>query len=464
MTTRRTAVKFIAGAGVGALFTPAPWRLIRDTALWSENWPGIPRPKRGPITAKTTFCTLCPAGCAVRAKCVGEQPVAMAGVNGGLCPLGVIGHHLPYYPDRVKKGPVEEARAAVAKADPAKKVAVLDLRPGRTASALYRKAMEAQGGIYLAPPQPGASVNLAAAKTVVSLGAPLLEGWLPAAEVFAARDRFRLVQIEAEYSRTAALADTWLPEANAADVARRAEGPVLVIDARMSAAAIAPNKELGSWGTTAQAAPETGAADLAAVADGSIGVLYIDESNPGEYIPWPEIAPKLAQGAVTVAFAWSPNGYARHAQFVLPAAVFPEALDDAPGGRVTTPLVKAPEGVVDPVEFIAKASLADALKEVKPREQDGWLTPYTGALDATAAALSTKLYQESKLLLAPRQVAVGPSAGFAENDAAFLETSRGKVAVRVAIDAGLPAGKSRYVATPEVLDICGAEAPKVVRA
>src|SRR5205823_1580009 len=61
MTTRRTAVKFIAGAGVGALFTPAPWRLVRDTALWSENWPGIPRPKRGPISAKTTVCTLCPA-------------------------------------------------------------------------------------------------------------------------------------------------------------------------------------------------------------------------------------------------------------------------------------------------------------------------------------------------------------------------------------------------------------------
>src|SRR4051812_30846238 len=160
MTTRRTAVKCIAGAGVGALFTPAPWRLIRDTALWSENWPGIPRPARGPISAKTTFCTLCPAGCAVRARCVGEQPVAIAGVNGGLCPLGVMAHHLPYYPARVKQGPVEEARAAVAKADPSRRVAVLDLRPGRTASKLYRKAMEAEGGLYLAPPQPGASVNL----------------------------------------------------------------------------------------------------------------------------------------------------------------------------------------------------------------------------------------------------------------------------------------------------------------
>jgi len=463
-TTRRTAVKFIAGSAVGVLFTPAPWRLVRDTALWSENWPGIPRPKRGPISAKTTFCTLCPAGCAVRARCVGEQPVAMAGVNGGLCPLGVTGHHLPYYPGRVKQGPVEEARAAVAKADPSKKVAVLDLRPGRTASAIYRKAMEERGGVYLAPPQPGASVNLAAAKSVVSVGAPLLEGWLPPAEVFAVRDRFRLVQIEAELSRTAALADEWLPQADVAAVARRLEGPVLVIDRTMSAATIEMNKALGGWGKTVQAGPATGAASLASVADGSIGLLYIDETNPGQYIPWPEIEPKLAADAVTIVFAWSREGYGRHAKFVLPTAVFPEALDDLPNGRVTTPLMKAPVGVVDPVEFIAKASLADALQEVKPKDEAGWLTPYTGAFDATAAALSTKLYQESKLLLGPGQVAVGPAAGLAENDAAFLSTSRGKLPVRVVVDAGLPAGKARFLATPEVLDLCGSEEPRVVRA
>jgi hypothetical protein len=464
MTTRRTAVQFLGGAAIGALFTPAPWRLVRDTALWSENWPGIPRPKRGPIQAKTTFCTLCPAGCAVRARCVGEQPVAMAGVNGGLCPLGVTGHHLPYYPDRVKHGPVEEARAAVAKAEASKRVAVLDLRPGRSASSLYRKAMEARNGFYLAPPQPGASVNLAAAKSVVSVGAPLLEGWLPPSEVFAVRDRFRLVQLERGFSRTAALADEWLPAGDAREIARKLEAPVLVIDPSMSPAILALNKELGGWGATVQAAPDYGIAELAAVPNGSIGVLYIDESNPGEYVPWPEIAPKLAPGAVTIAFTWSPAGYARHAKFVLPVAVFPEALDDLPNGRVTTPLLKPPAGVVDPVEFIAQASLADALKEVKPSPQSGWLTPYTGALDATAAALSTKLYQESNLLLAPRQVAIAPAAGLAQNQAAFLETSRGKLAVRLVVDAGLPPGKLRYLPTPDVLDLCGAEQPKVVRA
>ncbi len=94
----------------------------------------------------------------------------------------------------------------------------------------------------------------------------------------------------------------------------------------------------------------------------------------------------------------------------------------------------------------------------------GWLTPYPGVFDATAAALSTKLYQESRLLLGPRQVAVAPGAGLEDNAAAFLETSRGKAPVRVVLDGGLPPGKARYMATPEILDLCGAEAPKVVRA
>src|SRR6185369_75194 len=133
-TTRRGILQFIGGSAVGTLFTPAPWRLITDTALWSENWPGIPRPARGEIRTRLTNCALCNAGCAVRARCVGDQPVAMAGVNGGLCPFGVSGHHLPYHPARLRTGPVKEATDAVAdaiaKRRDGERVAVLDLRPG----------------------------------------------------------------------------------------------------------------------------------------------------------------------------------------------------------------------------------------------------------------------------------------------------------------------------------------------
>ena len=81
-TTRRDLFKFVGGSAVGALFTPVPWRLITDTALWSENWPGIPVPARGEIRTRFTNCSLCTAGCAVRVRSIGDQPVALAPVAG----------------------------------------------------------------------------------------------------------------------------------------------------------------------------------------------------------------------------------------------------------------------------------------------------------------------------------------------------------------------------------------------
>ena len=111
--TRRDIFKFAGGAVAGAFFTPAPWRLITDTALWSENWPGIPRPARGEIRARFTNCGLCPAGCAVRARCVGDQPVSLAGLHGGLCPFGLTAHQLPYHPARLRQGPIAEAASAL---------------------------------------------------------------------------------------------------------------------------------------------------------------------------------------------------------------------------------------------------------------------------------------------------------------------------------------------------------------
>ena len=442
MTTRRNAIKFIAGAGVGALFTPAPWRLIRDTALWSQNWPGIPKPPRGAIAEKTKVCTLCPAGCAVRAKCVDGQPVAMAGVGGGLCATAVTAHQLPYWPERVKQGPVEEAKAAVAKVGAAERVAVLDLRPGRAASAVYRKAMAARtDGLYLAPRQPGVAVNLGAAKTVISIGAPVLDGWVAPSAAWAARDKFRLVQVEPELSRTAALADKWLVRGNASKMAPQAEGPVLVADPAMSPLAVSLSSR-----ETCMTLPPNGAADLQRVADGSIRLLYVDESQPGAYIPWPEIAPKLAKDAVVIAFAWSKEGYARHATFVLPAAVFPEA----------TEVMPAPEWTVDPVEFIA-GEKAEGKAEGLP---EGFLR--VNPATAWVGPMSSKLCQESELLLAPRQVAVHPGAGMAERSRAFLATGLGKVAVEVVHDAALPPGGVRYLPTPEILDL--GEMPKVVAA
>jgi len=382
----------------------------------------------------------------VKARCVAEQPVSLAGAEGGLCPLGVTGHHLPYHPRRLKSGPVQEARAAVDGAlARGARPAVLDLRPWRPASALYRQAMAERKGFYLAPPMPAVTVDLAAARTVISLGVPLLDGWLPPARVWAARDRFRLVQIEPMLSRTASLADDWMPACgDVAALARRSEAPVLVIDPEMTAPTVALNRELGGWGKTVLPAEGEPAAAMAAVPDGAIGVLYIDESGPGAYLPWPRIEPKLAPNAVVVALAWWRDGYARHTRLALPTPVYPEP-----------ELVKAPAGTVDAAEFITGQHAAEAAA--------GACRPWTGAV-AVATPLYTKLYQESGLLLAPGQVALPPAAGLAAKERAYLETSRGRLAVEVAIDASLPPGRFDFVATPEILDLCDTEQPKVVRA
>jgi anaerobic selenocysteine-containing dehydrogenase len=96
---------------------------------------------------------------------------------------------------------------------------------------------------------------------------------------------------------------------------------------------------------------------------------------PGEYLPWEEIEKKLvAENPVVVAFAASTSGYGRHAQYVLPAAIYPEVLDDVPPAidspaaafRIAAPLVAAPSGMINPSEFIAGMvglRAPDALRE-----------------------------------------------------------------------------------------------------
>jgi hypothetical protein len=403
---------FAGGSAVGIAFTPAPWRLITDSALWSENWPGVPVPARGEIRARYTNCSLCTAGCAVRARCVGDQPIALTGANGALCAFGLTGHHLPYLPARVKEGPAKGASAAVAEAiakcGPTEFVATLDLRPGRTVSWTYRRAMAAlPHGRYLAPSaDPAIAVDLAKARTVLSFGVPVLDGWGTPANVNAARGGFRLVQVDAVESRTASLADRWVRvRAGSQDALAQALAGSLTHAAAAEATGLAPSEiadlaaeleqnspvlvlgsaQLASTGRTVISRRETPvpaewqkaalAADLASLPDRSVRVLLIDESAPAEYLPWNAIEKKLvADNPVVVAFTWSRDGYARHAHYVLPIGVYPEVADDIPPAidsvaarfRIAAPLVTPPAGIVKPEEFVARTAglaIGDTLRE-----------------------------------------------------------------------------------------------------
>lgn len=446
-TTRRNLLQFVGGSAVGALFTPAPWRLITDAALWSENWPGIPQPARGEIRTRFNHCSLCPAGCAVRARCVGEQPVSLAGVkdhplsHGALCPWGVAAHQVAYQPARLRGGPAEvaaaEVRQAAAQCAQSERVAMLDLRPGRTASWTYRRTMASlPNGMYIGAPESEWGFDLAAARTVLSLSLPLADGWGTPGNVFAARDRFRLIQADAVETRTAAIADQWLPvrpgsegalaqavageiapaEASrltgvAEDVIRaavdelRGNGPSLVLGDMPEA--MRANEALGALGRTVVARRETPVPQvwtksapvtaLEDVADRSLRVLLIDETGAVDPIAWGAIEPKLAPGALVVAFAWTTAGYGRHARFTLPAPVYGEALEDIPAAvdgvaaafRLATPWTTAPAGVVNPAEFVAKLAGVSADGAIRERadaiQAAGHGQVYTPADGKTAA-------------------------------------------------------------------------------
>jgi hypothetical protein len=327
--------------------------------------------------------------------------------HGALCPWGIAGHHLPYHPARVRQGPVKEALAAVARAisqrGAGERIAVLDLRPGRTVSWTNRRAMAAMdNGLYLAPLQPAYSIDLTEAQTVVSFGAPLFDGWGTPGNVFAARANFRLVQIEPVETRTAALADVWLPirpgteaamaaalagETTIAEAARVtgvkeeaigavkeaiASGPAVVLAEDPASPLMSLNAKFHALGRTVVARREAPIPEawkraapvneMAAAPDGAIRVLLIDESLPGGYVPWQDIQPKLAANAVVVVFSSSSEGYARHAQYVLPAPVYPEAAEDIGPAidtvpavfRIAAPLIAPVVPVVNPGELIAR--------------------------------------------------------------------------------------------------------------
>ena len=84
--TRRDILFGLGGGLAGVAFTPVPWKLLDDTAIWTQRRHAIPVPPRGPVTFRSAACTLCPAGCALRVRCVGPRPVAVAGEGGH--PLG----------------------------------------------------------------------------------------------------------------------------------------------------------------------------------------------------------------------------------------------------------------------------------------------------------------------------------------------------------------------------------------
>jgi len=445
------------------------------------------------------------------------------------------------------RGPVQEAAAAVAAAvarlGANEHLAVLDLRPGRTASWTYRRAMaSAKNGIYIAAghPMADAAIDLSKPKTILSLAVPVLAGWGTPGNVIAQRAGFHLIQAEAVESRTAAMADQWLriqpgseealgkgllqalngqspsAAAEATGISEqqiaalwnqlKQNGPALVLGPADSPATAQLNQALGALGQTVVARSEapvplkwsnTAAApvDLASIEDRSIRVLLIDESTPAEsasgtYLPWSLLERKLVpDNPLVVTLGWTREGYGRHSQFVLPTGVYPEVADDIPPAvdsvaatfRMSVPLVHAPEGVVKPEEFIARAAgmeVAGTLRErAEAIHRAGRGTLFTYADGQSSAVKDMKVDDFWKALQAggswmdeaaparpPAVAAAGQTAipaSVSANDlplvAMFVDAPSSPLLSKIYQESNLHLGPGRVALNPDEARVLGVE-------
>ncbi|MBI9112504.1 menaquinone reductase molybdopterin-binding-like subunit QrcB [Maridesulfovibrio ferrireducens] len=110
---RRTFIQLVTGGVVGSLFTPVIWKSLDDAAIWSQNWPWIPRLKYGQITEQATLSKFGPSPCSLTVKSVGGSPYVVKGnvenemSKGGVDAISAGGAQLLYSPSRVN-GPMKK--------------------------------------------------------------------------------------------------------------------------------------------------------------------------------------------------------------------------------------------------------------------------------------------------------------------------------------------------------------------
>lgn len=242
---RRELMGWAGGAVTGVALSPVPWKLLDDSAIWTQNWPWTPTPARGPVTEKQGLCTMCAAGCGVKARCgaagvFGVAPAAAHPAGGGALCAAVYGaHQLAYHPRRLKTAIVDGravgAEEAIAEAARRMKAAgaqagILDERPGRVTTRLWAGIARAQGGSLLTTAQvedrtlrvveelTGAAsgslgYDFEHAGVIVSIGAPLLDAWGSAGRMgrlWSEREEAGaplFVHVGSRWSRTAQMAD-----------------------------------------------------------------------------------------------------------------------------------------------------------------------------------------------------------------------------------------------------------------
>ncbi len=249
----------VLGGAAGSMLTPAPWKLMDDISIWTQNWPWTPVPQDGAITYKHSVCTLCPGGCGIDVRLAGGRPIKIEGdkdhpVNkGSLCPRGFSALQYLYGPARVttplkregKRGEGKWQKITWDEALTAVSGKLAELRsngrpdtvacisgsdqgtipnligrfmtaygsPNFLCTATAKDAMEQ--AIYLTQGRQGSPVfDIENADFILSFGAGILEGWGGTGRMLnlygAGKSAKTLVQIEPRLSDTAARANQWI--------------------------------------------------------------------------------------------------------------------------------------------------------------------------------------------------------------------------------------------------------------
>lgn len=263
---RRNFIKFLVGGAVGIQATPLPWKLTDDIAIWTQNWPWVPDPPTGEFTQVQSVCNLCPGGCGIGIRKVGERAVKIEGrtdypVNpGGICPVGMGGLQLLYdeslrFTSPMKRvgqrgagefmditwdeaiGTLAERISNLRKKGRPEALAAIDGSQTRsTVSLLIERLLTASGSPnYVRTPSiedtytigntlmqgtdGPMAYDLENATYVLSFGCGLLEGWGAPGRVIHAWSLWhenpvkrgtKIVQIESMASNTASKADLWV--------------------------------------------------------------------------------------------------------------------------------------------------------------------------------------------------------------------------------------------------------------
>lgn len=108
MSLTRRGLLFVLGAGAGVTLSPAMWHLTRDIALWTQNWPWIPRLNYGPLDRKPALSKSFAGGSPIRVLTVSGKPSIALGnpdhplSQGGLSAIAAPEVQMLYRPARVK--------------------------------------------------------------------------------------------------------------------------------------------------------------------------------------------------------------------------------------------------------------------------------------------------------------------------------------------------------------------------